>query len=352
MNNVSLINELDTAIDQMIANGGSAPATSAELAGLLEIADSLRALPRPDFKMQLSRELEWEASGRLVSNGKRTSRAATPKPAVLTAIFGDGHGIYPVRRANFVASLTLHAAMIAFIGLGVLTVKNMPRVDEGKSARLDVDPFTMPPGTRQPNGGGGSTSHDKTAVSRGTPPKAAVVQIVPPILDTPPPAPKLAAEPTVVAPPMSLPNTQVGDQLSDLTRISGGMGVRSGVGTGEGTGVGSGSGTGYGPGSGGNYGGRAYSVGRGGATAPRAIYTPEPEFSEEARKTKHMGMVVLRAVIDVDGHPKNIRVERSLGYGLDEKAIETVAKWRFEPGKKDGHPVPVEMNIIVDYSIF
>src|SRR5258708_96066 len=294
MNNVSLIDELDTAIDQMIAENRPTPAASAELAGLLEIADSLRALPRPNFKVQLSRELEWEASGRLVSNGKRSSRAAVPRPAVLTAIFGDGHGIYPVRRANFVASLTLHAAMIAFIGLGVLTVKNMPRVDEGKSARLDVDPFTMPPGTRQPNGGGGSTSHDKTAVSRERRPNAADVQIVPPILDTPPPAPKLAAEPTVVAPPMSLPNTQVGDQLSDLTRISGGVGGRSAAGTGEGTGVGSGSGAGYGPGSGGNYGGRAYLFGRRSDTAPRASHTTEPEVSQETRKNQPKGSGGLR----------------------------------------------------------
>ncbi len=65
-----------------------------------------------------------------------------------------------------------------------------------------------------------------------------------------------------------------------------------------------------------------------------------------------MGMVILRAVIGVDGRPRDIRVERSLGMGLDEKAIETVRNWRFEPGKKDGRPVPVEMNIIVDYSIF
>src|SRR5258708_3186664 len=229
MNNVSLIDELDIAIDQMIAGGGAAPEPGAELAGLLEIADSLRALPRPDFKNQLSRELEWEASGRLVSNGKPSSRPATPKPAVLTAIFGDGYGIYPVRRTNFMASLTLHAAMIALIGLGLFTVKNMPRVNEEKSTRLEVDPFRLPPGTRQPHGGGSSTGHDKTAVSRGTPPKAGDMQIVPPTFDAPPPAPKLATEQTVIAPPMNLPASPVGDQLSDLARASGGMGLRSGV---------------------------------------------------------------------------------------------------------------------------
>src|SRR5258707_9830489 len=185
------------------------------------------------------------------------------------------------------------------------------------------------------------------------PPHEADLPLVPPTVYEPPKETRLPAPPTIVAPEMNLPNAQVGDQLSTLTRASNGTGATVGMGPSDGNGVGSGSGPGYGPGSAGGFGGGAYRVGKGGgATAPRAIYTPEPEFSEEARKVKHMGMVVLRAVIDVDGRPKNIRVERSLGYGLDEKAIETVAKWRFEPGRKDGHPVPVEMNIIVDYSIF
>src|SRR5260370_42622534 len=95
--------------------------------------------------MELSRELAWEASGRLVSNGKRSLRVAVPKPAVLTAIFGDGYGIYPVRRANFVASLTLHAAMIALVGLGFLAVKNNPQV-RARTAEVDVIALRMPLG--------------------------------------------------------------------------------------------------------------------------------------------------------------------------------------------------------------
>jgi len=349
MNNVSLIDELDTGIDQMIA-GGRAQAASAELAGLLEIAYSLRALPRPDFKMQLSRELAWEASGRLVSNGKRSLRVAVPKPAVLTAIFGDGYGIYPVRRANFVASLTLHAAMIALVGLGFLAVKNNPQV-RARSVMVDVMPISLPPGARTPHGGGGSGGHDQAPESKGVPPRQAKLQIVPPTVEQPPKESRLPTPPAIVVPEMNLPNTQMGDQLSTLTRLSNGTRAKAGIGSGEGSGVGSGSGSGYGPGAGGGFGGGAYRPGNG-VTAPRAIYTPEPEFSEEARKVKRMGMVILRAVIGVDGRPRDIRVERSLGMGLDEKAIETVRNWRFEPGKKDGRPVPVEMNIIVDYSIF
>lgn len=85
---------------------------------------------------------------------------------------------------------------------------------------------------------------------------------------------------------------------------------------------------------------------------PRAIYAPEPEFSEEARRIKHQGEVTLVATIGSDGHPRNLIVVRSLGMGLDEKALEAVRTWRFDPARKDGHPVAVQMQIIVNFHLF
>ena len=85
---------------------------------------------------------------------------------------------------------------------------------------------------------------------------------------------------------------------------------------------------------------------------PRAIYAPEPEFSDEARRVKFQGEVTLLAIIGADGLPKRLQVVRSLGMGLDEKAIETVRTWRFDPAKKDGRPVAVQMNIIVNFHLF
>jgi TonB family protein len=85
---------------------------------------------------------------------------------------------------------------------------------------------------------------------------------------------------------------------------------------------------------------------------PRAIYSPEPEFSEEARRSKYQGEVTLLATIGADGRPRDLLVVRSLGMGLDEKALEAVRTWRFEPGKKDGRPVAVQMNIIVSFHLF
>ena len=62
----------------------------------------------------------------------------------------------------------------------------------------------------------------------------------------------------------------------------------------------------------------------GGVTAPRLIYGPEPEFSEEARKARFQGTVVLWLVVGPDGRTHDIRVQQSLGMGLDEKAIEAI----------------------------
>jgi TonB family protein len=87
-------------------------------------------------------------------------------------------------------------------------------------------------------------------------------------------------------------------------------------------------------------------------TGPRAIYDPDPEYSEEARKAKYQGTVILAIVVDPSGHPRDVRVARSLGLGLDEKAIEAVQKWKFAPGVKDGVPVAVQVNVEVSFRLY
>jgi periplasmic protein TonB len=85
---------------------------------------------------------------------------------------------------------------------------------------------------------------------------------------------------------------------------------------------------------------------------PRVIYSPDPEFSEEARKAKFQGTVVLWLIVGPDGRTREIRVYRSLGMGLDEKAIEAIREWRFEPGRKDGIPVAVQVNVEVSFRLY
>jgi periplasmic protein TonB len=94
-----------------------------------------------------------------------------------------------------------------------------------------------------------------------------------------------------------------------------------------------------------------YRVG-GGVTAPRLIYGPEPEYSEEARKSKYQGTVVLWLILRADGRPHDIRVSRSLGMGLDEKAVEAIRQWKFEPARKDGIPVAVQISVEVSFRLY
>ena len=90
----------------------------------------------------------------------------------------------------------------------------------------------------------------------------------------------------------------------------------------------------------------------GGVSAPKAVFSPDPEYSEEARKAKYQGTCLLDLVVDANGHPTNIKVISALGMGLDEKAMESVRNWKFEPGQKDGHPVAVEIAVEVDFHLY
>jgi TonB family protein len=161
-------------------------------------------------------------------------------------------------------------------------------------------------------------------------------------------------EATIVAPPdIALPQvdlSQYGDPLARIGPPSNGPGSGGGIGSGKGGGVGNGAGAGVGPGSGGGFGGGVFRIG-GGVTAPALVFKKEPEYSEEARKAKYQGTVILYVEVDPSGHATNIRVQRSLGLGLDEKAIEAVRQWKFKPGYKDGRPVTVAATIEVNFRL-
>ena len=88
-----------------------------------------------------------------------------------------------------------------------------------------------------------------------------------------------------------------------------------------------------------------------GVTSPRLIHKVDPEYSNEARDAKLQGTVMLAVEVWEDGKAHNIRVLRSLGMGLDEKAIEAVRQWTFNPGRKDGKPVKVAAQIQVGFRI-
>jgi len=84
----------------------------------------------------------------------------------------------------------------------------------------------------------------------------------------------------------------------------------------------------------------AFAVG-GRVTQPSVIYKKDPSYSEEARVAKYSATVLVQLIVDTDGTPKKIRVLKPAGFGLDECAVSTIAKWQFKPGQKDGTAVPV-----------
>jgi TonB family protein len=203
-------------------------------------------------------------------------------------------------------------------------------------------------------GGGGGGRNTPLPANKGKLPRFSMEQLTPPTPVIQNPDPELAVEPTVLVPPeTSVPQLDYrifGDPIASVGPPSAGPGTGGGIGSGKGTGVGSGRGGGVGPGSGGGIGGGVFRVG-GGVSAPRLTYKVEPEYSEEARKAKYQGTVVLAVEVWPDGIAHNIRVLRSLGLGLDEKAIQAVEKWKFVPGRKDGKPVRVAATIEVNFRL-
>ncbi len=226
--------------------------------------------------------------------------------------------------------LAVHKAALVFV----------PDLDQ-------VNPLTPKPNPLQGGGGG-----DRSALpaSFGKLPKASVRQFTPPVAVYNNMAPKLMMDPSILADPSTvLPQVNsdhYGDPFSHSGILSNGTGSGGGIGNGKGGGVGNGEGNGFG----GGFGNGVYRPG-GGVTAPTVLYKREPEYSDEARKAKLQGAVVLYIIVTPDGKASNIKVQKSLGLGLDEKAMEAVAAWKFSPGKKDGKAVPVEAYIEVNFRL-
>jgi TonB family protein len=271
----------------------------------------------------------------------------------------DIWGFYSYWKAGAVGVAGYYALIGVAILLTVVVARRVVTAAPKEKVTVTlVAPDDLPalkPAKTQVGGGGGGGDRDVLQAGKGRLPKLSMEQITPPTEVIRVQNPKLAVEPTIVVPPQvqlasnNMPN--LGDPMSHAVLPSNGTGSGSGIGSGSGGGVGSGKGPGFGPGEGGGTGGGIFRVGAG-VSPPRVIYQPEPEFSEEARKAKYQGICTLALVVGVDGRPSNIRVQSSLGMGLDEKAIEAVRNWKFEPAMKDGHPVPVQIAVEVDFHLY
>jgi len=85
---------------------------------------------------------------------------------------------------------------------------------------------------------------------------------------------------------------------------------------------------------------------------PTLVYDPEPEYSDEARRAKYTGIVVVSLIVDAQGLPQRIHVARALGMGLDEKAVEAVRQYKFKPAMYQGKPVPCDISVEVNFQIY
>jgi len=247
-----------------------------------------------------------------------------------------------VRPGALASSTMLQGILVAILMLAGNNRKTMPEI----AHVVLLEPSVAHPVAVKPShtnaGGGGQRS--PLPVLRGELPKPAQRVFIPPLLTVEHPA--LTMDPSLIAPPDSwaAPTAAIGNPLGVIGG-AGGPGRNGGIGGGDGPGIGDSSGRGAG-----NDERGVFTAGNG-TTAPTVLTRVDPEYSEEARKAKYGGAVVLSIVVDTDGRARNIRVVRSVGMGLDEKAVEAVGQWRFRPGTNKGVPVKVRAQVEVTFRL-
>ena len=251
----------------------------------------------------------------------------------------------PNTSANAI-SLLIHGCVVVVL----LTLTTSKPVEKEIRRAMSVIGLREPLWSGKPGGGGGG-DNSSTPATRGSLPRPARRQFTPPMVSILNFEQKLPVAPTLIIsadmPDMRL--AQLGDPIGNEGLPSGGRGSRGGIGDGKSGGVGPATG----PGSGSDdwTGGSGAKHSGGGVTAPILLSKIEPEFSEEARKAKLQGTVVLVAEVDTEGRVRRMRIVQSLGLGLDEKAMEAVNQWKFRPGLKNGKPAVVAAVIEVSFRL-
>lgn len=345
--------ELDRTLDEWMRDP-ALQSDSRETRSMLGIAADLRRLPSLEFKERLRSELL--AAADTVDAGISN----LPETRDLPAIFAESmpalgqleFSVLPAHPRNLLLSFASHAAVVALIVSGIWVGRHT--VLKPNPLASDLTYIPLPTGDTAPHGGGGGGDQSVIRASRGTPPKFAEEQLAPFVIVVRNPNARLQVEPTVIGPPtLELPQSkQIGDLLSlNIVIPSNGTGAEGGIGSNHSTGIGPGTGPGVGSGDNGGCCTGSYRPGKG-ITVPHVLYDPEPEYSDEARRTKTQGIVVLSVTIDPTGRARNIHIARSLGMGLDEKAVEAVQKWRFAPGMKDGLPISTQVEVEVNFRLF
>ncbi|MBA3639488.1 MAG: energy transducer TonB [Acidobacteriota bacterium] len=286
---------------------------------------------------------------------QETTTGTSPNARFLAGAVASS-GVEVKRAGNAtLASILVH---VGFVLLALFAIANPP-------AALSPEPEERIPNeivwldVPGPGGGGGGGGNKMPDPPRKAELKGAEKVTVP---VTKPAAPIAKADPPPPVPQIQIPAQQTATGVVELPGMvsnvptpsvpSQGSGVGGGAGTGSGTGAGSGQGSGLGPGFGGGTGGGVYRPGNGVET-PQVIHEEKPLYTAGAMRAKVQGIVEVEAVVMPDGTVGQVQVVRSLDdrFGLDEKAIEAVKRWRFRPGTRQGKPVPVLVNIELTFTL-
>ena len=310
---------------------------------------------------------------------------------MLRGIEQAGHGRSPLtlpretrRRSGFslVASGLLHAAAI----LALVFAAWLKLLDANDTEQIvkDASPvrlvFLMTPGPGGGGGGSGLKMPEPPSRAERKPPARVVRKVsspVPPVRKSPTP------RPVTVEPPRPLPPPNVDPVVADPPKpapappavqapvvpapadskntlgvlsqapalsVSAGSGQGGSAGAGDGSGLGDGRGAGIGPGSGGGTGGGPFQPGAG-IEPPTLLREVKPLYTDEARRRSIEGDVTLEIVVRRDGSVGSPRVTRSLGAGLDERAVDAVRQWRFGPARRQGAPVDVVVEVSVEFKL-
>jgi TonB family protein len=225
-------------------------------------------------------------------------------------------------------------------------------------------------------GGGGGGDHAQLPPSQGRLPQPSVIPAPIPTTYARLPPQALPAAGIDIDPVLwkDLPFPAYGDPRSKSSTPSNGPGAGGGVGTNQGPGIGEGNGPGFGPGRKGNMGGGDNSPGGGGkGGAPgdnpngdldriyrpaevtvraQVLFKPEPQYTEEARRSQITGTVILSVVFSRSGQVTNIRAVQTLCCGLTEKAIASARQIRFVPATRNGQTVSTYMQLEYNFNLY
>ena len=267
----------------------------------------------------------------------------------------------------FALSSTLHVGAIA----GAILLAALAAVpgETTLAAVNHVDPvrlvFVALPGPGGGGGGGGvlqkapppkAQREGHRAISSPIPARVPPKPIEPAPMPVEPKPKVLDAEPlpVIVAPIIVAPadsQNRIGLLVeTTATTDSHGPGRGGGAGSGTGTGLGEGVGSGIGPGSGGGTGGGPYRPGSG-IEPPRLLREVKADYTEDARLRRLTGDVVLEIVVRRDGAVGDIRILQGLGGGLNERAVQAVRQWQFAPARRQGAPVDVLVEVVVEFKL-